>query len=97
MPKYIIERNIPGASKLTRQELRDISGKSNSVVAALGVPYTWITSYVAGDMIYCIHEAESAEVIIRHAETAGFPADKVTEIASIIGPETAEGFMAEAV
>lgn len=97
MPKYIIERNIPGASKLTRQELRDISGQSNSVVAGLGVPYTWITSYVAGDMIYCIHEAESAEVILRHARTAGFPADKVTEIVAVIGPETAKGGMAEAV
>jgi hypothetical protein len=97
MPKYIIERNVPGASRLTRQELRDLSGKSNSVVVALNVPYKWITSYVAGDMIYCVHEAESADVIIRHAETAGFPADKVTEIASIIGPHTAEGFMAEAV
>lgn len=97
MPKYIIERNIPGASRLTRQELREISGKSNSVVDALGVPYTWITSYVAGDMIYCVHEAESADVIVRHAATAGFPAGKVTEIASIIGPDTAEGFMAGAV
>jgi hypothetical protein len=97
MPKYIIERNVPGASRLTRQELRDLSSKSNSVVAGLGVPYTWITSYVAGDMIYCVHEADSADVIIRHAETAGFPLDKVTEIASIIGPQTAEGVMAEAV
>ena len=89
MPKYIIERNIPGASKLTRQELRDISGKSNSVVDGLGVPYTWHQSYVAGDMIYCVHEAASADVILRHAQTAGFPADKITEIVAIIGPETA--------
>ena len=96
MPKYFIDRHFPGDSKLTRQELRDISGKSNNVVEALGVPYTWITSFVEGDMIYFIHDADSADVILMHAQTAGFPADKITEIASIIGPETAEGFMAEA-
>jgi len=55
------------------------------------VPYKWITSYVAGDKIYCVHEAESADVIRRHAREGGFPADKVTEVAAIIGPATANG------
>jgi hypothetical protein len=91
MPRFIIERNIPGASTLTAQELRDIAAKSNAVVAALGEPYTWITSYVAGDKVYCVHEANSAETIRRHAREGGFPADCVTEIAAMIGPATAQG------
>jgi hypothetical protein len=60
-------------------------------VAGLGVPYTWVTSYVAGDKIYCIHEAENADVIRRHAREGGFPADVVTEVSAIIGPATARG------
>lgn len=91
MPKYLIERNIPGASKLNAEQLQGISAKSNDVVAGLGVPYEWVTSYVAGDKIYCVHQAESAEIIYRHAREGGFPADLVTEIASQIGPATANG------
>lgn len=91
MPKFIIERNIPGANTLSPQELRDIAAKSNAVVAGLGEPYTWVTSYVAGDKIYCVHEAKSAEAIYKHAREGGFPADNVTEIAAIIGPATASG------
>ena len=91
MPTFVIERNIPGADKLTRDELKGISAKSCDVVAGLGVPYTWVTSYVAGDKFYCIHEAESADVIRRHAHEGGFPADLVTEVSAIIGPETARG------
>jgi hypothetical protein len=58
-------------------------------VSGLGVPYAWITSYVAGDKVYCVHEAESAEVIERHSREAGFPANRVTQIAAVIGPATA--------
>jgi hypothetical protein len=89
MPTFVIERNIPGADKLTQDELKGISAKSCDVVAGLGVPYKWVTSYVAGDKIYCIHEAESADVIRRHAREGGFPADLVTEVSAIIGPATA--------
>ena len=89
MPTFIIERNVPGADKLTADELRDIAAKSNEVVAGLGVPYTWLTSYVAGDKLYCVHEADSAEMVRRHAREGGFPANKVTEIAAVIGPKTA--------
>lgn len=91
MPKFMIERNIAGASTLSAEELRDISAKSNAVVAGLGEPYTWCTSYVAGDKIYCVHEAESADTIYRHAREGGFPADNVMEIAAVIGPETGQG------
>lgn len=91
MPTFVIERNIDGAYKLSADELRQISAKSNEVVAGLGVPYKWITSYVAGDKIYCVHEAPSAEVVMKHAHQGGFPANKVTEIAAFIGPSTANG------
>jgi hypothetical protein len=90
MPQFIIERNIPGASDLTEADLKEISAKSNAVVDGLGEPYTWLTSYVAGDKIYCVHEAESAEAIYRHAKEGGFPADLVTEVKTTIGPQTAK-------
>ena len=90
MPRFVIERNIPGASELSPQQLSEIAAKSNAVVAGLGEPYVWDMSYVAGDKIYCIHEAESAEMIYRHAREGGFPADKVTEIVATIGPQTAK-------
>lgn len=91
MPTFIIERDIPDASKLSESELSTISAKSNEVVENLGVPYKWITSYVAGDKIYCVHEAASAEVVREHAKRGGFPANKITEVTSIIGPATAQG------
>jgi len=89
MPTFVIERHIDGASELTGQELADIAARSNDVVAGLGVPYRWITSYVAGDKFYCVHEAETAEVVREHARCGGFPADVVAEVAAVIGPETA--------
>lgn len=87
MPKFIIERNIEGASTLSADELADISTKSNEVVAGLGVPYKWITSYVAGDKIYCVHETDNVDTIREHARLGGFPADMVVEVASVIGPQ----------
>lgn len=89
MPKFIVERNVAGAGKLTRDELRDIAGKSNAVVDGLGVPYTWHHTYAAGDKLYCVHEADNAEDIYRHAKEGGFPADLVSEIKNTFGPETA--------
>ena len=90
MPQFVVERNIPGLGQLDAKALSDISAKSNAVVASLGVPYKWVTSYVTGDKMYCIHEAESAEAIYRHAKEGGFPADRVTEVKTMIGPETAK-------
>ena len=89
MKRFMIEREIPGASELTQEQLAEISKTSNAAVASLGVPYTWVNSYVAGDKIYCIHQAESAEAIRRHAREGGFPANEVTEVAAIIGPRSA--------
>ena len=82
MPTYLIEREIPGASQLTDDEIRGITTKSNDVVAGLERPYTWHHSYVAGDKIYCVHEAESADVILEHARKGGFPANLVAEVSA---------------
>jgi hypothetical protein len=87
MSTFLIEREIPGASTLTHEELAEITAKSNDVVAGLGVPYRWVTSYVAGDKIYCVHETESADTIREHAKRGGFPADVVVEVAEQIGPD----------
>ena len=84
MPTYLIEREIPGASQLTEDELRGITQKSNGVVENLERPYTWRHSYVAGDKIYCVHEAESADDVLEHARCGGFPANLVSEVASVI-------------
>ncbi len=89
MPKFIVERNIPGADQLGPDELCDIAAKSNAVVDGLGVPYVWHHTYAAGDKLYCVHEAGSAEDIYRHAKAGGFPADLVSEIKNTFGPETA--------
>jgi hypothetical protein len=90
MQRFIIEREIPGASMLTEQELAEISRTSNAAVASLGVPYVWLTSYVAGDKVYCLHETDDAETIREHARRGGFPADLVSVVVGEFGPHTAE-------
>jgi Nickel responsive protein SCO4226-like len=87
--RYLIERNIQGASELSHADLVEIARTSCKAVASLGVPYNWITSYVAGDKIYCLHEAEDAETIVEHARRGGFPADVVAVVANEFGPHTA--------
>lgn len=89
MKRFLIEREIPGASELTEEQLAEIAAKSNNVVASLGVPYRWIISYVAGDKIYCVHEAEDEETIREHARRGGFPASSVSVVANEFGPHTA--------
>jgi hypothetical protein len=90
MKRFIIEREIPGASELTEQQLVEIAQTSNAAVDSLGVPYTWVNSYVAGDKVYCVHEAEDADTIREHARRGGFPANKVTVVANEFGPQTAQ-------
>jgi hypothetical protein len=89
MATFLIERNLPGASQLTPEQLRDIASTSNTVVEGLGVAYTWHRSFVAGDKIYCLHEADDADTVREHARRGGFPADVVVEVAAEIGPQTA--------
>ena len=81
MKRFLIEREIPGASELSEVQLAG-SPKSNAVADSLGVPYRWITSYVAGDKIYCIHEADDAATIPEHARRGGFPANVVVPVAN---------------
>jgi Nickel responsive protein SCO4226-like len=83
MPTFIIEREIPGAGQLSDDELRGITRKSNDVVDGLNRPYTWRHSYVAGDKIYCIHDAEKAEDVLEHARGGGFPANLVAEVSAV--------------
>jgi hypothetical protein len=90
MKRYIIEREIPDAGDLSQAQLAEIAAKSNDVVEGLGVPYRWITSYVAGDKIYCVHEAENHEAIREHARRGGFPANSVSVVANEFGPHTAQ-------
>jgi Protein of unknown function (DUF4242) len=90
MATFVIERNIPGASQLTSEQLKEIASASNAVVDGLGVPYTWHHSYVACDKIYCVHETDDVETVREHARRGGFPADIVIEVASTFGPQTAD-------
>jgi hypothetical protein len=93
MQRFIIEREIEGASQLTTEQLAEIARTSNAAVDSLGVEYTWVTSYVAGDKIYCVHEADDAETILEHARRGGFPADLVTVVANEFGPQAAHAFV----
>jgi hypothetical protein len=90
MPKYLIERNIPGAGKLTAEQLRGISQTSCGVLSHMGPQIQWVHSYVTDDKIYCVYIAPSEEMVREHASQGGFPADVVTPIATIIDPATAE-------
>ena len=90
MPKFVIEREIPGAGKLSAAELKAISQKSCSVLSSLGPQIQWVQSYVTGDKIYCVYNAPSEEMVRRHAKEGGFPANKVARVATIIDPTTAE-------
>ena len=77
MKKFIIERNVPGAGKMTQEELQAISKTSNAVIAVLGKPYTWVESFVTDNKIICIHEAENETDIREHAKCGNFPADRI--------------------
>lgn len=89
MKTYVIEREIPGAGKLTADELKSISQTSCSVLKEMGPKIQWIHSYVTGNKIYCIYKAENADLVREHAKKGGFPANSVNEVANIISPETA--------
>ena len=90
MQRFIIEREIHGASTSPTTTWSRSPRHRNAAVASLGVPYTWVNSYVAGDKIYCVHEAEDAETIVEHARRGGFPANLVAEVVAEFGPQTAE-------
>jgi hypothetical protein len=91
MPKYIIEREIPGAGAMTAAELQGIAQKSCSILKSLGPQIQWIESYVTDDKVYCVYLAPSEAMICEHAEQGGFPANSIRQIRSVIDPATAEG------
>jgi hypothetical protein len=89
MKTYLIERDIPGAGKLTAEQLKAISQTSCTVLKEMGPKIQWIQSYVTGDKIYCVYKAENEELIREHAKKGGFPANFIMEISSVISPATA--------
>ena len=90
MPKYIIEREIPGAGSLSAKDLKSIAQKSNSVLDKLGSKIQWVQSFVSNNKVYCEYIAENKEIILEHAKQGGFPANVISEVRSVIDPTTAE-------
>jgi hypothetical protein len=90
MPKFLIEREIPGAGDLTAEQLQAISQKSCGVLRSMGPQIQWVESYVTGDKVYCVYVAPDEAAVREHAERGGFPANRVSQIKSVIDPTTAE-------
>lgn len=90
MPKFVIERHIPGCGDFTAEDLRGAAQKSNEVLNALGPRIQWVQSYVVDDTIYCVYIAPNEEMIREHATKSGFPANRIAEIRSIFDPTSAE-------
>ncbi len=90
MPRYVIERDIPGAGKLTAAELQGISQKSCGVLQGMGPTIQWLESFVTDDKIYCVYIAPNEAAVREHAKLGGFPANKVSQVRNVINPTTAE-------
>jgi hypothetical protein len=90
MPKFVIERDLPGAGRLTPEELQAVAQKSNAVLRDLGPQIQWVHSYVTADKIYCVYVSPNEELIREHARKGGFPANKISAVAEVIDPTTAE-------
>jgi hypothetical protein len=90
MPKYVIEREIPGLGKLSGDELRSISQKSNEVLATLAPRVQWQQSYVTDDKLYCVYIAEDEDAVLAHARGGGFPANSVARVGTVIDPTTGD-------
>ena len=94
MPKYVIEREIPGAGQLSPQQLQAISQKSCGVLNNLGPQIQWVHSYVTADKIYCVYIAPNEDLVRKHASQGGFPANRISEVKSVIDPTTSEALSA---
>ncbi len=93
MPKYVIERTIPGAGKLSPADIHDVSVKSNNVIRQMrseGQDLQWVESYVTPDKLYCVYRAPNEQVVREHAKRGGFPADRISEVKEVIDPTTGE-------
>ena len=91
MPKYVIEREMPGVGQLSADDLRGASQNSNSVISDIGPQIQWVESYVTADKIYCVYIAQNEDLVRQHAKQAGFPANKISAVVTVINPTTAEG------
>ncbi len=90
MPRFVIEREIPGAGKLSQEQLQGIAQKSCGVLQKMGSSIQWVESFVTPDKIYCVYIAPNEEMVREHAQQGGFPANRVSEVAAVIDPTTAE-------
>jgi len=90
MPRYVVERNIPGAGGWSAEQMRKVAEKSRAVLREMGPEIQWVTSYVTGDRLYCVYIAPSPELIREHAARGGFPCDRVSAVRAVIDPTTAE-------
>jgi Nickel responsive protein SCO4226-like len=90
MPKYVIEREIPGAGRLSKAELQAISQKSCGVLNKMGPQIQWLQSYVTGDKVYCVYIAPDEKAVREHAQQGGFPANRISQVMTVIDPTTAE-------
>jgi hypothetical protein len=90
MPKFMIERDLPGAGALSGAELQGISQKSNQVICDLGPEIRWLQSYVTDDKIYCVYVAPDEDILFEHARCGGFPANKISRVTTVIDPSTAD-------
>ncbi len=88
VPKYVIERELPGAGNLTAGELGEISRRSNKVIGELGPEIRWLTSYVTDDKIYCVYVAPDEDILQEHARCSGFPANRISVVSAVIDPST---------
>lgn len=91
MPKYVIERVVPGAGQMTPEELHGISAKSNQVLAQMGPDIQWVHSYVSEDRLFCVYNAADKQLIRDHAATGGFPCDNIRQVSAVIDPVIGEG------
>ena len=90
MKKFVVERNFPGIANMTAEEIQSLSKASNAVIEKLDKPYTWVQSYITDDKMYCIHIAESVDVIREHAKLGRFPINTISEVKIIIDPSNAD-------
>jgi hypothetical protein len=90
VPKYVIEREVPGVGQLSAEEIQAISQQSNKVIAELGPEIRWLTSYVTDDKIYCVYVAPDEDILEEHARCGGFPATSISKVARVIDPSTGD-------
>jgi hypothetical protein len=88
MPKYVIERELPGAGSLSAEEIQGMAAKSNHVIGELGPEINWLTSYVTDDKIYCVYVAPDEDILLEHARCGAFPANRISKVSTIIDPST---------